>query len=249
MDTTQPSTPTRAPWQQRRLRYPLKFFVTFLAVLLGYIAFMFGFVWLMLVPGMLINGPGPRDTIAEMVNVGLILTGGFLVFGAAAAALWPLASAPTHFTPSYSAVAPTVAGHPFEVRYRRAGWGRTMSGKGAVRFDPDGLAVAGYVTPSPLLQIVVVIVFTVVPLVLFSIGLGLIPALLVAHYLGRKQRVTTLPYHQLGTPSVQGCGVTVAGAGTPQNISFVVAVVDGERLYRELLPRFPGALGGWFGEQ
>lgn len=247
MTATQTSPPTRTPWQQRRLRYPLKFFVKFLAVLLGYTAFIFGFGWLMLVPEMLINGPGPRDTIAEMVNVGLILTGGFIVFGAAAAALWPLASAPAHFTPSYSAVPATVTGHPFEVRYQRAGWGRTMSGKGTVRFDADGLAVAGYVTPSPLLQIIVVIVFTVVPLVLFSVGLGLIPALLFAHYLGRKHLVTTLPYHQLGDPAVQGCRVNVAGPGTPQKMSFVVADVDGERLYRELLPRFPGALGGWFG--
>lgn len=47
MSTTPASTPTRSPWQQRRLPYPLKFIVTSLAVLLGYVAFMFGFAWLM----------------------------------------------------------------------------------------------------------------------------------------------------------------------------------------------------------
>jgi hypothetical protein len=34
---------------------------------------------------------------------------------------------------------------------------------------------------------------------------------------------------------------------TPKQVSFAVASVDGERLYRELLPRFPTALRGWMG--
>jgi hypothetical protein len=31
----------------------------------------------------------------------------------------------------------------------------------------------------------------------------------------------------------------------PGQVVFRAAPVDGERLYRELLARFPGALGGW----
>lgn len=244
--TPAPSAPL-PPWQQRQLPYALKFVVTFFTVLLGFIAFMFTIVWLMMVPQMVIQGPGLHDTIGEMVTIGLILTGGIIVFGAATLALLPWASAPTRFTPSYGTVPPAITNHPFEVRYQRSGWGRTMSDKGTVCFDTGGLAVTGYITPSPLLQLLIVIVFTLVPLLMFGVGLGFLPALIIAHYLGRKQLVTRLPYQDLGDVVVQGCRATVKGPGTPKKISFIVASVDGERLYRELLPRFPGALGGWLG--
>jgi hypothetical protein len=219
--------------------------ITFFAVLLLFIAFTFGLCWLLLVPQMIINGPGPRDTVNEMVTVGLVLTGGFIVFGAGTAALWPLAAAPTRFTPAYGTISALTAGHPFAVRYQRVGWGRTMSDTGSVRFDADGLTIMGYVTPNPLLPLLVLILFTAVPLVMFGVGLGFIPALILAHYLGRRQHVMPIRYQDLYDLTVQGCRVTFSGPETPRQISFFVASVDGERLYRELLPRFPAALGGW----
>jgi hypothetical protein len=161
--------------------------------------------------------------------------------------LWPLVTAQTSFSPSYAAVPATTTGHPFEVRFRRAAWARSMSGTGSIRFEPTGLTVSGYLTPSRLLQLAVLIVFTVVPLLVFGVGLGLIPALLLAHYLGRKRIVTTLPYEQLQELMVRGCRVSVKGPGIPERIAFAVARVDGERLYRELLPHFPVALKGWLG--
>jgi hypothetical protein len=238
-------TALRPPWQERQLPHRLKLLVTVVVALLAFVAFVFGFTWLMIVPQMLIKGPGPRDTIDSMIMVGLVLSGGLLVFGGATALLWPLVTAQMSFSPSYAAVPATTIKHPFEARFRRAIWARSVSGTGTISFESTGLTVSGYLTPSRLLQLVVLIVFTVVPLLVFGVGLGLIPALLLAHYLGRKRIVTTLPYEQLREVTVRGCRVCVKASGTPEQISFAVASVDGERLYRELLPHVPAALKGW----
>jgi hypothetical protein len=242
---TQPTTTGKPPWLERQLPYGLKLLVTFGAALLLIVALASGITWLALIPSALINGPGPRDTIGSMVTMGLVITGLVVVSVGGLIALWPLASAPTSFKPSYGAVPATAAGLPFEVRYRRAGWGRMLSAKGTLRFDADSLQVAGMLTPSPVFQIGVLLVLTVLPIILLQVGLGIIPALAIAYYVGRKRVELALPYHDISDVTVKGCLLRLRTPGTPRQIALYVSATDGERLYRELEARYPAALGGW----
>jgi hypothetical protein len=196
---------------------------------------------------MLIQGPGPNDTVGSMLTVGMVLTGLVVISVGGLIALWPLGSAPTGFKPSYGAVSATATSLPFEVRYRRAGWGRMLSAKGTVRFDADNLQVAGMLTPSPIFQLTVLLVLTILPIILFQVGLGIIPALAIAYYVGRKRVELVLPYHSVSDVTVKGCLLRLRTPETPRQIALYVSATDGERLYRELESRYPTALGGWRG--
>src|SRR5689334_14325276 len=118
--TTQPTLATNggtSPWQERRLGYGLKLLVMLGFALLTLTALISGGTWIAIVPGMLIHGPGPRDTIGEMLTVGLVLTGVLAVSAFGVVKLYPYVSAPNRFTPSYGQIPPTVASRPFEVRF------------------------------------------------------------------------------------------------------------------------------------
>lgn len=227
MTTITPSMQQSAPWQQRQLSYVFKLAVSFAGGLLLIASMVLGIVWLFLIPSMLVKGPGPRDTVASMLALGAFLTLALAACLVALWALWPLLRARTRFTPSYGAVPATTMAHPFEVRFERVGLGRTLEGKGAMRFEPHGVYLSGTLTPSPIIQL--------------AFGL------LIARLVGRKRVEMTLPYHQLSDLRVEGCRVAIDGPGRPQRVAVAVAACDGERLYRELLPRFPAALNGWQG--
>lgn len=242
-----PTTITPMPWQRRQLSYGMKLLVTFGGALLFIIILISGITWLFMVPAMLISGPGPRDTISSMIIIGTLLTLLVALSIAALVVLWPYLTAPTSFKTSYIAVPATTAGHVFEIRYQRVGLSRTMLGKGTLRFDPEGLLMTGYLSPSPWLQLTIVLLFTLLPLLLLGIGLGIVPALIIAWFVGRKPMEFTLPYHSLSDLVVKDCHVTLSTPDVPRKLSFLVAISDGERLYRELQPRFPAALNGWQG--
>jgi hypothetical protein len=249
MAMPQPSVPSQSapPWQQKQLPYALKLLIMFGFGIVLVIALVSGITFFVLVPEMLIKGPGPRDTIGSMVGIGLGLGAvlGVSLFGLIK--LFPYVSAPTTFKPSYGAIPADARGQPFDVRYRRGG-GRSMSGKGTARFDADGLAITGYLTLSPLLQIGIIVGFTIIPLLLLGIGLGIIPALLIAYYIGRKQIAPAIAYGAMRDLNVQGCKVTFTNPGAqPGKVAFYVAAPDGERLYRELQERFPAMFVGRMG--
>jgi hypothetical protein len=160
--------------------------------------------------------------------------------------LYPYVSSPSRFKPSYGQVMPEVLGQPFENRYRQRGLSRSFRGKGSVRFEADQLVLDGTLAPSALFQLGVVVVVTLLPLLLFGVGLGLIPALLIAFLLGKKKLTRAVPYGDVRDLTVKGCQASFSCAGAaPNKVAFYVAEQDGERLYRELAQRFPEALGGW----
>lgn len=177
-------------------------------------------------------------TIAAVVCVGSL---------AALLAIWPYTRGPVRFTPAYPPVAPTALGQPFEVRFQRYLWGRSMRGKDTAQFTPEGLTIAGHIEPHALFQLGVVLALTFLPAFFFNFGLGIIPALLIAYYVGRKKISRTIPYAALHGLAVTGRQISVVSDAAPKRITLAVAPIDGERLYRELLPRFPAALGGWQG--
>lgn len=222
------------PWQHKQLSYGLKLLLTFVAALLLVVLIVTLFTTILTLTSVAgsRNAPGTFGSSLVALLVSVVLFGGSL-FGLIK--LWPSVSAATSFKPSYGAVAADVVGHPFEVRYQRAGWGRSLSNKGTVRFDADALVVEGYLTPSPLFQIGVVLIVTILPLVLLGIGLGFIPALLIAYYVGRKKIAQPIAYTAIRDLATQGCKVTLANPGAlPEKVSFYVSTIDGERLYREL---------------
>lgn len=241
-------TTNRAPWQERQLSYGMKMLVTFGAALLLVAALVSGITWIAVVPSQIASGPGPNDTFGSMLTGIVVVTVILIGSIAGLVMLWPFVTARTAAKPTYGMIAPLTVGHPFEVRYRRAKpFGRAMSSKGVVRFDSEGLLVNGYVTPNPLLQIGIIVALTVIPLVLFGIGLGLIPALLIAYYIGRKRIEQVFPYQSFTKVEAKGCSVKLHGPQTPHAIVFAVASVDGERLYRELAAHLPAATNGWQG--
>jgi len=177
------------PWQERQLGYGPKLLAMFGFALLTMTALISGGTWIVTVPGMLINGPGPRDTMGEMLTVGLVLTGVLAISVFGVIKLYPYVSAPNRFTPS---------------------------------------------------------VVTLVPMLVFDVGLGLLPALLLAFLLGKKKRSRAVPYASISDLVVRGCRMTFSAPGdAPNKVALSVSLMDGERMYRELAQRFPAALGGW----
>jgi hypothetical protein len=216
-----------APWQQRQLSYGLKLVVGFADGLLLIASVVLGIVWLVMIPSMITKGPGPHDTVASMLALGAFVTLALAACLVGLWALWPLLRARTRFTPSYGVIPATMMAYPFEARFERVGLGRTLEGKGTLRFEPHGVYLSGTLTPSPITQL--------------AFGI------LIAWLIGRKRVEMTLPYHQLSGLRVEGCRVTIDGPGRPQRVAVAVAACDGERLYRERLTRFPAALNGWQG--
>lgn len=229
------------PWQQKQLSYGLKLLLTLVVALLLLLVIVTLFTTIAalssVVGGRSAPGNPASSLLALLVSAALFAAG---LFGLIK--LYPLVAAPTNFKPTYGVIPADTHGHPFEVRFRRNAWGRSFSGKGTVRFDDDALLVEGFLTPSALFQLGVVLVVTIVPLIALRIGLGLLPALILAYFLGRKKLAANIAYADLRDLKLQGCRVSfVNGDAIPRKVDFYVAASDGERLYRELQERFPAA--------
>jgi len=231
---------TPPPWHQRQTSYGMKVLLTFVAILLASLLAVSVVMWIFLMPDEIAHGPARHVALSSIIMgvVSTVMLVGSL-FGLIK--LWPYLVAPTGFQPSYGVIPADVAGHPFEVVYRRAGRGRSMSARnsrrarGTVRFDADSLLIDGYLVPHPVTRLCVALALTIVPLIVLKIGLGLIPALRVASYIGCEKITRPIAYSTISDLSVQGCTVTFTNAGVvPKRVSFFVSAPDGERLYREL---------------
>lgn len=246
--TSHPLHPERSatPWETRSVSYGARLGLMTLVILLT-IVMIVCFLVAFGVGSAVARGdnlPDSRTTniimVAITAGVGLLSLGGIVL-------IWPYMQGPARFKPGYGTVDPRVLGHPFEVRFQRYLWGRSMRGKGTVQFTPEGLFIDGHVEPHALFQLGIVFILTFLPMVLFGFGLGIIPALIIAYYAGRKKYNWTIHYAGLNNLTVKGRQVAARFDGVPKSISFAVDVTDGERLYRELLPRFPSTLGEWRG--
>lgn len=226
------------PWQQKQLSTGVKLLLTLVTVLLIIALFVALFVAIGSLTTLGRRGSAGSSMIALVVSVVV-----FAVSLLGLIKLYPLVSAPTNFKPAYGAVPPDARGQPFETRFKRNLGGRSFSGKGMLRFDAEGLQIEGYLTPSALFQLGVVVVVTVVPLVVLGIGLGILPALIIAYYLGRKKLTSTIAYADMRDLQLKGCQLSFRNeSAIPRKLSLYVATSDGERLYRELYDRFPAAL-------
>jgi len=246
--TTQPvrvPDGTSTPWRAKTMSYGMKLLVLFFFVLVLVIAISSVFI-LIAVTMSMISGTvrSTGSIVSDLLPLWMAL--GLLVASAAGVVvLWPLVRRPTSFRPSYGQIPPDITGQPFDVRFRKPLFARSFGGKGILRFDAEQLALDGTLGPNAWLQIGVVVLLTVLPLVYFGIGLGVIPALLIAGLIGRKKLPLAVPYTQLRDVKLNGGQLSFRRDGdAPNTVILNVSQLDGERLYREMALRFPVALGG-----
>jgi|GEM_PF-809053 len=244
--STQPVSHTQTkiyPWHEREVVYMVKlaaalgvFIVGYFALLIGLMAFASVGLTLALPPDQLL----PTLFTSNLLPLAASAVGLFLTIK-----LWRIARSPTRARVAFR-VAPTALGQPFAVQFRRHRFARTLNGKGVVRFEDNHLFLEGTLEPSVAFQVGVIVMVTVVPLIVFKIGLGLIPALLLAYALGRQKIAHAIACQDIRDPVVKGCTVFARCPGeSPAVVKFRVASSDGERLYRERLRHYPQAVGGW----
>jgi hypothetical protein len=156
------------------------------------------------------------------------------------------AYAPGDFKPKTAPVAPNLLGRQFEVRFAKTLISRSFFGTGTVKFDEEQMVLDGTLQPSIGLQLGIIVVVTVVPLVLFGFGLGIIPALILAALIGKKETSRRVSYRDILDLSIKGRVVSISCSGeVPNKFKFRVASSDGERLYRELYHHHPKAVAEW----
>lgn len=230
----------RPPWLEGELSSGAKFGLLALWALAAMFG-MFGLVMTLAMGVQVADGRG--EAMALLVGVVCLALG--------VAGLWftmPRLRYGTRFTPSYAPIPPHAPGQIFDARFSRPGVKRSFQGKGTIQFHPQHLVVSGTLMPSTLLQLGVVVLLTALPLVVFGIGLGVLPALIIGGLIGRKKWMCSVPYHLIRDLTITGCHLRFASAEMqPQFFRVQLSSADGERLYRELGMRFPAALPSWQG--
>ena len=155
----------------------------------------------------------------------------------------PFFRRPVDFSPRFSNVAPGMYGYPFDVRLQRKTFGPAFEGEGVVQFFPDHLIIDGHRDTHGAIQLAIFLVVTVVPLVTIGGGLGIIPAAVLAKYVGRKKLIQPIFYQQIRGIKLDGNIATVdCPELNPAKSVFYVASVDGARLHAEINPRFAALL-------
>lgn len=135
------------------------------------------------------------------------------------------------FTPKYDPVPPHHLGAPLAVRFRRNPLWRSLAGKGTIQFDQGHLSIDG----------------SLIPHVLRRIGSAALTTFMLLAFNMRTPKMQpvqqAIPYTAMHDVRVRGAEVSFTYPGNvPETFTFRVSVQDGERLYRELDLRFPGAV-------
>lgn len=226
------TTLNKPPWEDNELSYTTKLFASLLVIM-----------WLLVVIGvacyafLLVSSPPGTvttrsNTTVQLIGSFVIVVGGIFAFFKW---MYPFTNQPTKFMPRNSIFSADQLGQNFEVRFMRAR-GRTFYGKGDVRFAEKGFVINGTLPPPVGVQLLVILVVTVVPLIIFRFGLGLLPALLIAQFIGKESVSVQIPYEAMQLVP-KGRTITITALSSlPRNIKFRVATTDGERFYRELDP-------------
>ncbi|NWF70973.1 MAG: hypothetical protein HXY40_17955 [Chloroflexi bacterium] len=221
-----------APWQQKTISPLTKLGVWTLAILLGFVLF---YSAIFALAGL---------TSPANLGVGLVALAVALAVIFVLVKLWPLLRAPTDFKPKWTPADSKKLGQSFEVRHMRA---LVNDASGSVLFGERTLHLSGKVNPNILIVLGVIVVVTVIPLIIFRVGLGLIPALLIALLIGKKDQNYDVDYTTITDISVKGRIVELKAANSPRpnHFQFAVSLPDGERLYRELAAHCPQTVAAW----
>jgi hypothetical protein len=160
--------------------------------------------------------------------------------------IWRYAAAPTDYKLPVSSSDPRLLGHSFTVKFGKIATSRSFTGSGSLRFSDEGLRLSGRAEPTVIFQLGVILIVTIIPLVIFGWGFGIIPALLIAAYFGREDMDLTVPYDAIQKLAIDGRNVVLdCPPHKPKKFKFRVALGDGERFYRELYNHYPQATTAW----
>ena len=216
------------PWQDREVGAGTKLFVFLMMIILVFV-----FLGLFTVPVSKMP-EGTLQTIAGLVTFGISCLILFLLWKRF---LWP----PSKFDPGEPDFPQDKVGELFDVKFN-SNFSRTFTGKGTFRFKEKGIEVNGILPPSLGFQLSIIALVTFVPLVIFKIGLGIIPALLIASYFGKQETFAWMPYERLSL-NVKGRTASLKHSeSTPGQIKLRLSTHDGERFYRELQSHYAQAI-------
>lgn len=232
---------TTPPWQKQEPRAITKY----LAQVLCYGLFVLAFTSALIAFALLFaltQSMTPADRVQSDVFYSLVFGVLTFVSGGIAIYLQPKTRVPSRFQTSYGYVPPETYDTPFEVRFYRYFWSRSLVGKGAIRFSPEGLVIAGKLEPPMLLQILAFLL-VVITWKISLLARGVAFLLMIGLFLWlSKQHRSLIPYAQLELSELNGRIVVLRSSQKPSEIAFVVAASDGERLYNELKLYFPSKL-------
>jgi hypothetical protein len=156
--------------------------------------------------------------------------------------LLPILRTPGNFKPEVHIYDAHSLGQTFEVRHSKV-----FARDGQVTFTESKIELSGQVNASIWLQLGVVVVVTIIPLIIFKVGLGLIPALFIASRIGKHDELYLFGYDAIAEMQLQGRTVTIriSPPDKPGRFKFTVANHDGERLYREIYAKYLHAVEQW----
>jgi hypothetical protein len=214
------------PWEEKPVSKPIIYLAMFASAFL-LIVFLVSFPLMMVSIYQYREGTG---TITPAIIVPIV----FLSSLVGLIYLFPITRKTADFVPSYDVVPVSQSGHFYEVKFKRYLWGRSLRGKGVVQFRPEGLHIQGNLEPSAWFQLMIVFGVSFVPLFIFGVALGLIPALFLAYYLGKKQVDQVFPYSNFQDMTMNGRTVKLLLHDIPKSPTLIVSSKDAERFYTEL---------------
>jgi hypothetical protein len=188
------------------------------------------------------QGLTPADRVQTDIAIALVCVVLTFVLGGTGLFLLPKVRIPSRFQPSYGYIAPETRDEPFEVRFYRYFWSRSLVGKGAIRFAPEGLVTVGKLEPPLVVQSLAIILIVIIWNISIIARVVAFLLTIVLFVLLRKRQQALISYSQLELIELNGRIVAFRSAQKPHQIAFVVAASDGERLYKELQNYFPSKL-------
>ena len=240
---TNVSNQIEAPWQEKGIQPIVKMTAVFTIIAILFFGLLPTVSNLIIAP--IMTGQSLWAGLASML-LGLLIVAGLLL---GVKKLWRYAAGPSDSKLKSTTLMAQELGDSFAVRFDRLRSTRTFNGTGSARFTETHMVCYGTMEPSIVYQLGIIVVVTLIPYVLFGVGLGLIPALLIAYYTGRKEMARYIKYEEIQSFSLKGRSANVRCSGEfPNRVKFRVAPHDGERLYHELFIHYPEPVSFWNSE-
>ncbi len=238
VNRSRPSTITLETWRSADLSYGQRLLAV-LGMMLMLLLMVFGGFFVITIFAVTLNtgklDPDPSIWLSGVGALVALIVGGFGV-----RFLAPKLRLPPRFQPRYGMVPADILNYEFEVRFQPQRV-RSLRGPGKVTFTNEGLLAEGRLDPHPLLQLAIVLGLCVLPVVLrFGLGVGVIPAILIARLVGRRRVAVTVPYGAIQTLTAAQRKVKLSNSdGVPRQLIFTAAGGDSDRMFRELQVHLP----------
>lgn len=225
------------PWEDREVNYIVK-----ILIMIATVPGLFLVFGVLMALGGMLSALSP--SLSPLINL--------LLFGLALYIIYQIwrrfvVGVATRYVAKNTSYPPsTTMGEMFPVKYQNVAFTRTYGRKGSLVFSDEHLDLHGSLPPDTGTKLMVIAIVTILPMVLFKIGLGIIPALLIASYIGRQDSSSYISYDRISEFELKGRTVSISCDGTtPKKFKFRLDSRDGERFYHELYHRLPESVTEW----